>query len=83
MRSNRRARREPTGKEAIVVDYCIEALGPYYAGTKTSGTGTTLLGYYGKVPVPALRVTSEPSPEGDDNDHFLPRSIFRFSCRTS
>jgi len=55
---------EPTAKQQVV-DVCIEALGPYYAGTKTSGGSTIALGYYGQKPVPALRVTCKPSPNGE------------------
>lgn len=54
--SGYRVPREPTRKQQIV-ELCIEAIGPLYAGKESSGATTTLYAYCARKPVPAARVT--------------------------
>ena len=47
----------PRTRKQRVVELCVAALGPYYAGQQTVGEATVLLGYSDKQPVPVARVS--------------------------
>jgi hypothetical protein len=53
----------PTHNQQVVA-LCIEAIGPLYAGKKSSGSSTVLYGYSAREPVPAARVTRRRAKQG-------------------